>query len=223
MRKISCSHLNCSNCSLGKSCVLMHMDSQYTFLEIFWQPECFVIYDIVNICVCHSDASFSNYGDEDITIMYHLVWHTLRPFGIICKKEAFDQQLLLTSLFFTMFIFSLSTEFASSAWSNLFHTVHRFDTEVLFSQDVYFEHLLQYEECNREFLFRKCAKFFISSISTWPKLVAGCKHFNQWVRNLGWSLVILFWGLGLFEEEKCSVALWLSKNKNSVLLPIWSI
>lgn len=67
--------------------------------------------------------------------------------------------------------------------------------------------------CNKEFLFRKCAKFFLSSSSTWPKLVAGCKHFNQWVRNLGCSLGIFFWELGLFEEENCSVALQLSKKE----------
>lgn len=195
----------------------MHMDSQHTFLEIFWQPECFAMYAIVIICVCHSDASFFNCGYEDVVTMCHLFWHTLGFFGTICKKEAFDQHHLLTSLVFTMFIFCLSTEFASNAWSNLFHTIHSFDTQVLFSQDVYFEHLLQYEECNKEFLFRKCAKFLISNISTWPKLVAGCKHFSQWVRNSGWSLVIFFWGLGLFEEENCSVALWLTEKEKSCI------
>lgn len=72
MKKISCSHLNGNNYSLNKLCVFMHRDSQHTFLEIFWQPECFAIYAIVIICVCHSDASFFIYGDEDIIIMCHL-------------------------------------------------------------------------------------------------------------------------------------------------------
>lgn len=170
MKKISCSHLNCSSYSLNKLCVYAHGLIAHVSGDILatWM----FCYAIVIICVCHSDASFFNCGDEDIATICHLFWHSLGPFGMICKKEAFDQHHLLTSLFFTMFIFCLSTEFASSAWSNLFHTIHSFDTEVLFSQDVYFKHLLQYEECNKEFLFMKCAKFFISSISTWPKLVA---------------------------------------------------
>lgn len=214
--KMSCSHLNCSNYSLNKLCVFMHMDSQHIFLEIFWQPECFAINAIVITCVCHSDASFFDYGDEDIIIMCHLFWHALGPFGTICKKEAFDQHHLLTSLVFTMFIFCLSTEFASKAWSNLFHTVHsltlKFFIVRMFIFNICCKHL-----CNKEFLFRKCAKFFISSISTWPKLVAGCKHFHQWVRNLGWSLVIFFGGLGLFEEENCCVALQLSKKLKSYI------
>lgn len=65
--------------------------------------------------------------------------------------------------------------------------------------------------CNKEFLFRKCAKFFLSSSSTCPKLVAGCKHFNQWVRNLGWH-----W-LCFFEEENCCVTLQLSQKEKSCI------
>lgn len=168
------------------------------------------------MCVCHSVASFFNYGDEDIIITCHLFWHTLGPFGTICKKEAFDQHHLLTSLVFTIFIFCLSTEFASKAWYNLFHTVHsltlKFFIVRMFIFNICCKHL-----CNKEFLFRKCDKFFISSINTWPKLVAGCKHVHQRVRNLGWSLVIFFWGLGLLEEENCCVALQLSEKEKSCI------